>query len=357
MQIPRDYTTAARLEEEAVRSGKVTNTPSDHMVVAEYTNKEWRKARLQPYRPIPLAPFSLVLHYAQTVFEGMKAYRGTDGTIRVFRMQKHHARLQKSLARMCMPELPLELFEAAISTLVSVDHGWVPNGPDSAYYLRPFVFASEEHVGLKPADQFMFMVLGAPFRPLFKSRMSIKVEREYVRASPGGTGFAKCGGNYAAALLPTKNAKDAGYEQVMWTDALTHTRIEESGATNIAFVVKGALVTPPLSDTILDGVTRDSVITLARTLNIDVHERAVMVDELMDGIRSGDITEAMGIGTAASIATIGRIGIDGEDYELPVGENSVASLIRNTLNAIRFGESEDTFGWMTEIEKNTIPSY
>ena len=191
MQIPRDYTTAARLEEEAVRSGKVTNTPSDHMVVAEYTNKEWRKARLQPYRPIPLAPFSLVLHYAQTVFEGMKAYRGTDGTIRVFRMQKHHARLQKSLARMCMPELPLELFEAAISTLVSVDHGWVPNGPDSAYYLRPFVFASEEHVGLKPADQFMFMVLGAPFRPLFKSRMSIKVEREYVRASPGGTGFAK----------------------------------------------------------------------------------------------------------------------------------------------------------------------
>ncbi|MCO6465071.1 MAG: branched-chain amino acid aminotransferase [Bradyrhizobiaceae bacterium] len=350
MQIPIDRTTSPRLDHEAVLAGKLTNVPSDHMVVAEYAHGEWRKARVQPYRPIPLAPFSIVLHYAQTVFEGMKAYRGVDDVLRVFRWQKHHARLQKSMHRMCMPEMPEELFKSAIHELVAVDHGWVPRGPDSAYYLRPFVFASEEHVGLKPAEQFTFIVLGAPFRPLFKSRMSIKVEREYVRASPGGTGFAKCGGNYAAAMLPTKMAKDAGYDQVLWTDAHTHTHVEESGATNIAFVVKGALVTPPLSDTILDGVTRDSVITLARELGIEVQERPLSIDEITHGIHDGSVTEAFGIGTAASVAAIGKIGIDGVDYELPVVAESVAGRLRDSLNAIRFGQVADPYGWMTTVD-------
>jgi branched-chain amino acid aminotransferase len=281
----------------------------------------------------------------------MKAYRGVDDVVRLFRWEKHHNRLQKSLARMCMPELPAELFEAAVRELVAVDSGWVPRGPDSAYYLRPLVFASEEHVGLKPAEQFTFLVLGAPFRPLLKSRMSIKVEREYVRAAPGGTGYAKCGGNYAAAMLPTKLARDAGYDQVLWTDAHTHTNVEESGATNIAFVVKGALVTPPLSDTILDGVTRDSVLTLSRDLGIEVEERPVTIDELLEGIPSGAVTEAMGIGTAASVAPIGRINIDGTDLELPVVEDSVALRIKSRLNAIRFGEIEDPYGWTTIIQE------
>ncbi len=349
MHIPIDLTTAPKLDAEAVLGGRQTNLPSDHMAVAEYANNVWRKARIQPYRAIPLAPFSIVLHYAQTVFEGMKAYRGVDDVIRVFRWEKHHERLQKSLARMCMPEVPADLFSAAVHELVAVDNGWVPRGPDSAFYLRPLVFASEEHVGLKPAEQFMFLVLGAPFRPLFKSRMSIKVEREYVRAAPGGTGYAKCGGNYAAAMLPTKLARDAGYDQVLWTDAHTHTRVEESGATNIAFVVKGALVTPPLSDTILDGVTRDAVLTLARDMDVEVVERPVTIDELLEGIPSGDVTEAMGIGTAASVAPIGLINIDGVDLELPVIEDSVANRIKQRLNAIRYGEADDVYKWMTNV--------
>lgn len=350
MQIPHDRTATPRLDHDAVLNGRLTNVPSDHMVVAEFAHGEWRKARLQPYRAVPLAPFSIVLHYAQTVFEGMKAYRGVDGIVRIFRWEKHHERLQKSLARMCMPEVPAELFYQAIYDLVSVDHGWIPNGPDSAYYLRPLVFASEEHVGLKPAEQFTFFVLGAPFRPIFKGPLRIKVELEYVRAAPGGTGYAKCGGNYAAAMLPTKVAKEEGYDQVLWTDALTHSRVEESGATNVAFVIDGAFVTPPLSDTILDGVTRDSLITLARSLNIEVQERPVSVQELTEGIASGAVTEAMGIGTAASVATIGTIHIGGTDLELPVQRGGIAEQLRNALNNIKFGVAPDPFSWMTNVE-------
>lgn len=300
-----------------------------------------------------MAPFSIVLHYAQTVFEGMKAYRGTDGVIRVFRWEKHHARLQKSMERMCMPTMPAHLFSDAVHALVAVDHGWVPNGPDSAFYLRPLVFASEEHVGLKPSEQFTFFVLGAPFRPLFSPRMNIKVERSYVRAAPGGTGFAKCGGNYAAAMLPTKLAKQEGFDQVLWTDAHTHTLIEESGATNVAFVINGALVTPALSDTILDGVTRDSVITLAKEMDIAVEQRPISITDLAEGIAGGSVTEAIGIGTAASVATIGTINIDGKSWELPVVENSISDRIRQRLNAIRFGEAEDVHGWMTVVEPRT----
>ncbi|RPI67728.1 MAG: branched chain amino acid aminotransferase, partial [Ignavibacteriae bacterium] len=230
-----------------------------------------------------------------------------------------------------------------------VDRDWVPNGPDSAYYLRPLVFATEERMGLKSSDEFLFMVMGGPFRPLFAKPLRVKVEREYSRAAPGGTGFAKCAGNYAAAMYPTQMAKEQGFDQVLWTDAFTHQHIEESGAMNVAFVIDDVVVTPPLSDTILDGVTRASVLELARELGYAVEERTVDVAELADGIEGGSVTEAFGVGTAASIAPIETISIDGVDHTLKIDESAKMFELRRRLNAIRFGETTDTHSWMTTI--------
>lgn len=350
MHFPIDRTLTPRLDMMAVQRGTLSNVPSDHMAVAEYANGQWLKARIQPYRPIPISPYSIVLHYAQTVFEGMKAYRGADGVIRIFRWEKHHARLLKSLARMCMPDVPADLFRGGVFGLAGVDSDWVPPGPPAAYYLRPFVFGSEEHVGLKPADEYMFMVLGAPFRAAYKGKLKIKVERDYSRAAPGGTGFAKCGGNYAGVMLPTKIAHSEGYDQVLWTDALTHSTVEEIGTTNVAFVIKGALVTPPLGNTILDGVTRDSVLTLARDMGVEVHERSIEVAEIVSGLKDGSVTEGLGFGTAASVVPMGMIAVDGVQYEFPDSPDGIATAVRAKLDGIRYGTLADTYKWMTVVE-------
>jgi len=350
MNIPVDPATAPRLDEAAVRSGALSNVPSDHMFLAEYAHNEWRKARIQGYRPIPMSPFALGMQYAQSVFEGMKAYRYEDDRIAIFRLDRHGERFNRSLKRMWMPEVPLELFRSALLTLVDVDRGWVPEGPDSTLYLRPYVFATEERVGLKPADEFLFMVLTAPFRPNFPKPLRVKVERSYVRAAPGGTGATKCAGNYGGAMYATAQAREEGFDQILWTDALTHTTIEESGAMNVMFMIDGVLVTPPLSDTILDGVTRDSILTLAREAGMPVEERSVSVEELKEGIPAGRVTEAFGVGTAAIVAPIGVIGIDGEDVPLTVHDGCTMFTLKKMLNDIRFGRVEDRHGWMTVVE-------
>lgn len=349
MAIPLDRIAVSTLDAEAVASGRLSNVHSDHMFIAEYARGTWQKARIQPYRPIPMAPFALGLHYAQIVFEGMKAYRAADGSVAVFRTERHHERFNRSLTRMCMPTVPYDLFAEAVHGMVDVDRDWVPASLDGAYYLRPFMIASEERMGLKVSDEYLFMVIGGPFRPIFSKPLRIKVEREYVRAAPGGTGSAKCAGNYAAAMYPTQRAQADGYDQILWTDAHTHTNVEESGATNIMFVIDGVLTTPPLTDTILDGVTRDSVLTIARDLGITVEERAVTVDELRTGIPSGRVTEAFGVGTAAAVAPIGTIGIDGEDYTFTLAEDQIHAAIRDRLRAIRYGNGDDPYGWMHPI--------
>lgn len=349
MPIPIDRTAVPRLDAEALEAGRMMNIPADHMFIAEYAHGEWRKARIQPYRAIPMAPLALGLHYAQIVFEGMKAYRLQDGGVAVYRTPRHHERFNRSLERMCMPIVPESLFTEAVHTLVSVDRGWVPNGPEAAYYIRPFVIASEERMGLKAADEFLFIVVGGPFRPMFKKPLRVKVEREYVRAASGGTGFAKCAGNYAAAMLPTKLAQDQGFDQVLWTDARDHSAIEESGATNVMFVIDGQIVTPELTDTILDGITRDSVITLARDMGYTVVERRVTVQELLEGIPSGRVTEAFGVGTAASIAPIGSINIDGQELTLDLHPDRIMFTLRSHLQDIRTGVAEDRFGWMHSV--------
>lgn len=350
MLIPVNRTLAPRLDGALVASHTLTNVPSDHMFLAEFAKGVWNNGRIQPYQPIPLAPLALGLHYAQIVFEGMKAYRLQNGSVGVFRTDLHHERFNRSLMRMCMPEVPQTLFAQAIHTLVDVDRDWVPPGPDAAYYIRPFVIASEERMGLKSSDEFLFMVVGGPFRPLYQKNLKVKVEREYTRAAHGGTGFAKCAGNYAAAMYPTKLAQEQGFDQVIWTDARDHAWVEESGTMNVAFIINGALVTPALSDTILDGVTRASVLNIAHTLGLAIEERPVSVDELRDGLRSGAVSEAFGTGTAASVAPIGAISVDGEELSLTITPECVMFKLKDRLNGIRYGRLPDSDGWMTIIE-------
>ena len=350
MSLPIDRSLSPRLDATAVASHKLTNLPADHMFIAEYAHGEWRKARIQPYRPIPMSPLALGMHYAQIVFEGMKAYRMAGDSIGVFRTDRHHERFNRSLVRMCMPEISQELFTDAIHTLVDLDRDWVPPGPDAAYYIRPFMIASEERMGLKAADEFLFMVVGGPFRPLYQKPLRVKVEREFSRAAHGGTGYAKCAGNYAAAMYPTKLAQEAGFDQVIWTDARDHAFVEESGTMNLAFVIDGKVVTPALSDTILDGVTRNSLLTIARDLGIEVEERPVSVEELHAGLLSGSITEAFGVGTAASVAPIGVINIDGEDLALTVSPDKTMFRLKQELNDIRYGVVPDQRGWMNIVD-------
>lgn len=350
MSLPIDRTATPRLDADAVASLKLMNVPGDHMFIAEYSHGEWRKARIQAYRPIPFSPLALGLHYAQSVFEGMKAYRMDDGRIGVFRTLRHHERFNRSLERMLMPAVPAEVFAEAIHTLADLDRGWVPPGPDSSYYIRPFVIATEERMGLKAADEFSFMVVGGPFRPVYTKPLRVKVERTFTRAAHGGTGYAKCAGNYAAAMYPTKLAQDEGFDQVIWTDARDHAYVEESGTMNLMFMIDGCLITPPTGDTILSGVTRDCIIQIARDLGIDVQERAVSVDEVRTGIQSGTITEAFGVGTAASVAPIQTISIDGEDHSLSVHEGCTMFTLKQRLNDIRFGRTADQHGWMTIVD-------
>lgn len=352
MAIPIDRCTNPRLDADAVARLQLSNVPSDHMFVAEYAQGVWRKQRIAPYRALPLPPLTLGLHYAQQVFEGLKAYKMPDGRISLFRTEQNARRFNISLKRMAMPEVPEELFVEAINALVDLDREWVPPGPDSAYYIRPFVFASEERIGLKPSDEFMFVVSGGPFRAVYPKPLRVRVERQYSRACKGGTGFAKCGGNYAAAMLPTILANQAGFDQVLWTDAETHENIEESGTMNVMFIIDGVLTTPALSDTILAGITRDSVLQLARDRGMSIAERPVSVEEIKLRIGDGTLTEAFGVGTAASVSPIATIGIDGDEYHLQVTPECTMFSFKQQLNDMRTGLAPDPYGWVTVVEEN-----
>ncbi|HZI01011.1 MAG TPA: branched-chain amino acid aminotransferase [Flavisolibacter sp.] len=319
---------------------------SDHMFIATYKDGEWQDPQIIPYQNISLPPTALALHYGQSVFEGMKAFRTVDGGINIFRMERHFDRLNRSMDRMCMPQLPFDLFEAALRQLVQVDAEWVPAGEDVALYLRPIVFASEGKMGVKVSDEYTFMVLTGPVPTLYQNPIKVKVEREYIRAAKGGTGYAKCAGNYGGAFYPTQIARKEGFDQVLWTDAFEHEYIEESGTMNLMFVLDGKLVTAPVSDSILDGVTRDSLLELAESLGIKTEERRISVTELVSAIESGKKIEAFGAGTAAVVAPIQTIGVDGELYNIPAYDaSSVMYCLKRELEAIRTGAKEDGFGW------------
>jgi len=350
--IPVRKTTHSRIDEvdfEKLEFGKYV---SDHMLVCDYNNGEWHSPQILPYANLSLDPSTLALHYGQTVFEGMKAFRmsaapgAEDGRINIFRIDRHYERFVRSLERMCMAVIPREIFTEGLLQLVELDKAWVPSKPGDALYIRPFMIATEARFGVKVSDEYRFIIFTGPVPTLYNEPIRVKVETEYIRAAKGGTGFAKCGGNYGGSYFPTRQARLEGYDQVLWTDARENKYIEESGMMNVMFVLNGRLVTPPLSDSILDGITRDSLLTLANDLGIPAEVRPVAVTELEEGFKNGTLTEAFGAGTAAVVAPIRTICINGTDHNLPeYGPANLMFVLKQKLASIRAGEEADIHEW------------
>ena len=316
------------------------------MFLCDYIDGEWQLPQIVPFANLSMSPTTLALHYGQTVFEGMKAFLMDNNNINIFRVDKHYERFCRSLERMSMPVIPEEIFTQALQQLVSLDKNWVPGTPGSSLYLRPFVYASEARFGVKVSDEYRFVIFAGPVGPYYAQPLKVKVERDYIRAARGGTGFAKCGGNYGGAFYPTTLARQSGYDQVLWTGGQGNEFIEESGTMNVMFVIDGALVTPPTSDSVLDGVTRDCLLMLARDMGYEAVERPVSIRELEAAFHGQRITEAFGAGTAAVVAPIELINIDGTDYHLPkYSHENLLYGLKQRLEAIRTGRYADTYGW------------
>lgn len=319
---------------------------SDHMLVCDYYDGEWQLPQVVPFANLSLSPATLALHYGQSVFEGMKAFRMKNGSVNIFRIDKHYDRLVKSLERMCMQVPPKEIFTEGMMQLVKMDNAWVPGEAGASLYIRPFIFASEAKFGVKVSDEYRFIIFSGPVGPYYAKPLGVKVEREFIRAAKGGTGFAKCAGNYGGAFYPTQSAREKGFDQVLWTDAKENKFIEESGTMNVMFVIDGEIITPSLSDSILDGVTRDSLIQLAKDKGIKVEERRISTDELVAAFRQNKITEAFGTGTAAVVAPINLIQIDEVDFKLPFYTvNSLMNQLKQQLEDIKTGRADDIYGW------------
>ena len=319
---------------------------SDHMLMAAYKHGQWQTMKIVPFGEIPMTPAILSLHYGQSVFEGLKAFRNHNGDTCVFRPVKHSARLNKSLERMCMPIVSEKMFLQSIHALLEIDQEWIPTTEGASLYIRPVVFATESRFGVKIADEYLFVVMTSPVGAYFSKPLRLKVEQTFVRAAEGGTGYAKCAGNYGGSFYPTQLAREQGFDQVLWTDAREHKYIDEAGVMNVMFVIDGKLITPNLSTAILDGVTRDSILQLAPLMGIETEERRVSVREVLDGFESGRLTEAFGSGTAAVVSPIAAITIKDIDYHLPdVTPASFQQRVKQKLNNIRMGTEPDTFGW------------
>jgi branched-chain amino acid aminotransferase len=331
---------------------------TDHLAIARWTTERgWHDARIQPYGPLSLDPATHVFHYSQTIFEGFKAYRQPDGSIATFRPHANGERFNRSAKRMALPSLPVEDFVAAADLLVRTDARWVPSQPETSLYLRPLMMATEVGLGVRPAGDVTFLVIASPAGSYFSGGVkpvSIWVSEEYTRAAPGGTGAAKTGGNYASSLIAQQEAIDNGCEQVLFLDAVERRWVEELGGMNVWIVLDdGSLVTPELSGSILQGVTRDTIITLLRDLGREVEERRVDIDELRKGIESGRVVEAFACGTAAVVTSIGRLAWRGSsgaiaDLALPT-QMTVAEEVRSNLVAVQEGRAPDPHGWLHPV--------
>jgi branched-chain amino acid aminotransferase len=324
---------------------------ADHMLVADCIDGEWQTPKILPYGEIAYNPAMASLHYGQSIFEGMKAFKGENGEINMFRPLENFKRFNISAERMCMAQVPEEIFIGGLEELLRIDGAWVPEGEDNSLYLRPFMFASDVYLGVRPSHNYRFMIIMAPAGKYYATPPKVKVETEYIRAAEGGVGFAKCAGNYAASLYPAKLAAEQGYTQLLWTDSKEHKYFEESGTMNVMFVIDGKLVTPKTSTTILKGITRDSLLQIALSKGIEVEERRVSVEEVISGIQDGKVTEIFGAGTAVVISPFAAIGYEGDDYVLPeITKESIALQLKSTLDGIRNGSLADTFDWVWTVK-------
>lgn len=346
IEIAQKRTTASRIHSVDLSNPEFGKDCTDHMFSAEYINGTWQNPSIIPFGNLELSPAMLALHYGQSVFEGMKAFRMQDGKIAVFRPEKHLARFNRSLDRMCMPEVPQDLFFDALTTLLQIDQQWVPTAPESSLYIRPFCFASESRLKIKISDRFHFLILASPSGKYFGKPFKLKVETTFTRTAEGGTGYAKCAGNYGSSFYPVKKAMEQGFDQVIWTDAAEHKYIDEAGMMNIMFLIDGKLITPVLNTAILEGVTRDSVLTIAKDMGITVEERKIAVEELEAHLKAGLVTEIFGTGTAAVIAPVALIRIGETDYTIPAPTSeSFQHKAYDLLNKIRTGLAPDPHNW------------
>jgi len=319
---------------------------ADHMLVADFKDGKWHEPTIVPFGDMLMSPAMLSLHYGQSVFEGMKAFYMNDGNVNIFRPKKHSSRFNKSLDRMCMPTISEEMFIQSLHALVELDKKWIPKSEGSSLYIRPFMFAFESRLGVKVADHFKFIIINSPVAAYQSKPYRLKVEDHFVRTAEGGTGFAKCAGNYGGAFYPTQVAREEGFDQILWTDHKEHKYIDEVGMMNVMFVINGKLITPKLTTAILDGVTRDSILTLAKDMGMPVEERRVSLDEVEEGFKNGSLTEAFGAGTAAVVAPIAVINIHGKDYTIqPAGVDSFQNRVKKKLHDIRMGAAPDVHGW------------
>ncbi len=345
-----EKTTHSRVSEYDVNNVPFGKCFSDHMFIAEYSDGKWEKCSIVPYGDQPMSFAMSALHYGQAIFEGMKAYKNNDGEVSIFRPLENFKRLNKSAIRMAMPEVPEEIFMGGLNELLKLDSAWIPTSDTGSLYIRPFLIATDEAIGVKASETYKFIIITCPAGKYYTEPIKVLIETNYIRAVQGGVGFVKAAGNYGRSLYPTKLAQQKGYQQVIWTDGATHSYLEESGTMNLMFVIGNTVVTPALSDTILAGITRDSVLALAREWGMKVEERKISITEILEAHAKGTLMEAFGVGTAATIAQIIGIGHVDEYYPLPpIEERKFSTKIDETLRNIRKGKVEDTLHWMYKV--------
>lgn len=322
---------------------------SDHMLICVYKNGSWGEAEIKPYQPINMMPGTQVLHYGQSVFEGMKAFKTVEGKVLLFREEDNFNRLNKSAKRICIPEIPKEIFMDGLHEILSLDADWIKEGDNFSLYIRPFIFASGQCIKATISDEYTFMIICSPTTTYYAGDMHVLIEQEYTRAVKGGTGSVKASGNYAASFYPTKLAMEKGFSQIIWTDAENHEYLEEAGTMNIWIRIDDKLITPKLSDTILGGITRDSVVKLAKDMGIEVQERPISISELRQAHQNGRLKEVFGTGTAVSIIFIGSITQGETKMILPKMEDGYAKKLKANLREIQHGNIVDKYGWTTEV--------
>lgn len=356
MKIATQLATPARkkarpADESSLGFGKIF---SDHMFLMEYEREHgWQNARIAPYGPIILDPAAMILHYGQEIFEGLKAYRGAGGEICLFRPRMNFERMNRSAARLCMPEVPIEDQLQAVSALLRADREWIPSARGTSLYIRPAMIATEAGLGVRPSAEYLYFIIAGPVGNYYSrgfEPVRILVEQRYVRAAKGGVGEAKTGGNYAASLLAARNAKEKGFDQVLWLDAGGRECIEEVGTMNIFFLFGDEIVTPPLSGSILPGVTRDSVLRIARDWGWKVSERPVTIEEVRASARNGSLREAFGTGTAAVISPVGLLSYQGEEISINGGRvGELSRKLQDEIMGIQYGEIPDRYGWIHRV--------
>ncbi|CAM3865988.1 MULTISPECIES: branched-chain amino acid aminotransferase [Flavobacterium] len=341
--------TASKINEVDFDNLSFGNTFTDHMLVCDFENGVWKKPSIEPYAPFMIDPSAKVFHYGQAIFEGMKAYKDNQDDVWLFRPEQNFERFNKSASRMAMPEVPEDVFMGGLKRLLEIEKNWVKKGDGNSLYIRPFMIATGKGVVAAPAVFYRFMIILSPAKSYYSGEVKVLIAEHFSRAANGGIGAAKAAGNYSAQFYPTKLANEQGFQQIIWTDDATHTKLEEAGTMNVFFRINDTLHTAPTSERILDGITRKSIIDLAKRENINVDIRPVLVEELVEAAKNGSLKEIFGAGTAAVINPIVGFSYKEEYFELPKNEDSFAIDLKKKLTDIQYKNAEDTFGWTVKI--------